>query len=157
MLSDEKGGNGAAGLLQEFQEIGTAWRVVTGEEICHRPRQLVGEDESCGDARSFAFVGVGTRWCGGADREFNAQSGGLWRIGLELCHFAELQNGKNYEYVQQANRAEYCERRKRYVVHSVLLDLERERNLCVSSIVSDTEASNCKDIDDLRSGISGYG
>jgi hypothetical protein len=30
LVSDEKAGNGAAGLLQEFQEIGTAWRVVNG-------------------------------------------------------------------------------------------------------------------------------
>jgi hypothetical protein len=91
--SDEKAGNGAASLLQKVQEIGTAWRVVTGEEICDCPRQLVGEDECCGDASSFTLVGIGTRWSGGADREFNAHSGGLWRIGFELCDFAELQNG----------------------------------------------------------------
>jgi hypothetical protein len=72
LSSDEKTGNGAASLLQEVQEIGTAWRVVTGQEICDCPRQLVGEDECCGDASSFALAGIGTRWSGGTDREFNA-------------------------------------------------------------------------------------
>jgi len=125
---DEKVGNEPVGLLQEVQEIGAAWRVVTGEEICDRRRELIGEDECCGDGRSGAFVGTGARWSPGADCELNAHGGGRRRIEFELCDFTELQDGKNHECVQQANRAECYERKRRYVVHSVLLKLERERN-----------------------------
>jgi hypothetical protein len=128
LSSDEEAGNETAGLLQEFQEIGTAWRVVSAKEICDRSRELVGEDEGCCNAGSFALAGMGIRWNAGAHRELNAHSGGRWRIGFERCDFAELQDGKNYECVKQANCAEYHERRERYVMHSVLLDLERERN-----------------------------
>jgi hypothetical protein len=125
---DEEAGNKAARLSQKVQEIGTAWRSVSAKESCDRRRELIGEDEGCCNAGYFALAGMGIRWNAGAHRELNAHGGGRRRIGFELCDFAELQDGKNYECVQQANRAEYYERRRRYVVHSVLLNLERERN-----------------------------
>ena len=89
LSSDEKAGNRAAGLLQELQETEAARRAVRGEEICDRLCQLVSEDESCGDASSFAPVGIEAHWSGDAHRELDAQNRGIWWIGLELCDYGK--------------------------------------------------------------------